>query len=351
MTHREGRKDALVPHVSTVAAIVLATAILSAYPAVAGEAVSHTIDVNGVTRTYLLYVPPWQSGKRLPAFVLMHGSGSTDVQQERYSDFDAFAQAHGLVVMYPQGIDKHWNDGRVIGHESMADDIGFMKAMLAEVTAQGLIDSKRVYAAGISNGGFMAQHMACVMPDALAGIAVVAATQPVDAACPSARPMPVIFFHGTADKFVPFKWRPDRSTIRQPRHCAEQCAGGRDLAEAQRLWRGDSNADPRQGRERSDAGNGRDLFVSGRARAGKCDRAGRRTHLAGRSSGVAGHENPRTGHGQYKRQRHDVELLPVAGCEVSDGRTVELLSDLSALLCAPAVRAALRDDALLQALL
>ena len=138
----------------------------------------------------------------------MHGSGSTDVQQERYSDFDAFAQAHGLVVMYPQGIDKHWNDGRVIGHESMADDIGFMKAMLAEVTAQGLIDPKRVYAAGISNGGFMAQHMACVMPDALAGIAVVAATQPVDAACPSARPMPVIFFHGTADKFVPFNGGP-----------------------------------------------------------------------------------------------------------------------------------------------
>lgn len=208
MTHREGRKDALVPRVSIVAAIVLATAILSAYPAVAGEAVSHTIDVNGVTRTYLLYVPPGQSGKRLPAFILMHGSGSTDVQQERYSDFDAFAQAHGLVVMYPQGIDKHWNDGRVIGHESMADDIGFMKAMLAEVTAQGLIDPKRVYAAGISNGGFMAQHMACVMPDALAGIAVVAATQPVDAACPSARPMPVIFFHGTADKFVPFNGGP-----------------------------------------------------------------------------------------------------------------------------------------------
>ena len=208
MTHREGRKDALVPRVSIVAAIVLATAILSAYPAVAGEAVSHTIDVNGVTRTYLLYVPPGQNGKRLPAFILMHGSGSTDVQQERYSDFDAFAQAHGLVVMYPQGIDKHWNDGRVIGHESMADDIGFMKAMVAEVTAQGLIDPKRVYAAGISNGGFMAQHMACVMPDALAGIAVVAATQPVDAACPSARPTPVIFFHGTADKFVPFNGGP-----------------------------------------------------------------------------------------------------------------------------------------------
>jgi polyhydroxybutyrate depolymerase len=201
--------DRMIPRVAVLAAIVLTAAVLSlSRPAVAGEAVSHTIDVNGVTRSYLLYVPSGQSGKRLPAFIMMHGGGSTDARQESYSNFDAFAQAHGLVVMYPQGIDKHWNDGRVIGHESMADDIGFMKAMLAEVAAQGLIDPKRVYAAGISNGGFMAQHMACVMPDALAGIAVVAATQPVGAECPSPRPMPAIFFHGTADKFVPFNGGP-----------------------------------------------------------------------------------------------------------------------------------------------
>jgi len=43
-----------------------------------------------------------------------------------------------------------------------------------------------------------------MMPEALAGIGAIAATQPVDAACPSPRPMPAIFFQGTADKLVPF---------------------------------------------------------------------------------------------------------------------------------------------------
>ena len=185
----------------------MVAAILSPHPAVAGDAISHNIDVNGVSRTYLLYVPPGQNGKRLPAFIMMHGGGSTGAQHEHYSNFDAFAQAHGLVVMYPNGIDKHWNDGRVIGHESTSDDIAFMKAMLAEVTAQDLIDPKRVYAAGISNGGFMAQHMACVMPDALAGIAVVAASQPVMGRARWRRPT-LSFFLRQADKLVPFNGGP-----------------------------------------------------------------------------------------------------------------------------------------------
>lgn len=145
------RVEMKIPFTPSGIAIVAAAALLFvSQRAVAGDAVSRTIDVGGVSRTYLLFVPPGQNGKALPAFIMMHGSGSTAAQQENYSNFDAFTQAHGLVVMYPQGIEKHWNDGRVVGHESMADDIGFMKAMLAEVIAQGLIDPKRVYAAGIS---------------------------------------------------------------------------------------------------------------------------------------------------------------------------------------------------------
>src|SRR5271166_6086212 len=70
--------------VAILTAIVLTAAIFSiARPAFAGEAVAHTIDLNGASRSYLLYVPPGNSGKRLPAFIMLHGGGSTDLQQER----------------------------------------------------------------------------------------------------------------------------------------------------------------------------------------------------------------------------------------------------------------------------
>ena len=91
----------MLPRVAILAGIFLISAALSP-SAFAGEAVAHSMDVNGVSRSYLLYVPPGDSGKRLPAFIMMHGSGSTDAQQEAYTNFDAFAAAHGLVVMYPQ---------------------------------------------------------------------------------------------------------------------------------------------------------------------------------------------------------------------------------------------------------
>jgi polyhydroxybutyrate depolymerase len=201
------------------ASIVVAAAMLSGATLAAAESVEHTIDANGENRSYRVYVPPGQNGKHLAAFLIFHGSGSTAARTEVYTNFDQLAAGHDLAVVYPDGIDKHWNDGRVNGQESTADDVGFVRAMLAALTSDGTIDSKRVYATGISNGGFMSLHLACVMPEAIAGVGVIAADQPVDAACPSRRPMPAIFFHGTADKFVPFDGGPiakgfgDRGTV------------------------------------------------------------------------------------------------------------------------------------------
>ncbi len=201
-----GLKSTLALRLASMA--IVAAMLFSAMPAAAAGSVARKISVNGESRSYLLYVPAGRSGKHLAAFMIFHGSGSTAARTERYTNFDAFANGHDLAAVYPQGIHDHWNDGRVNGRESSADDVAFVRAMLTELAADGTIDPKRVYATGISNGGFMSLHLACVMPEAIAAIGIVAADQPADAACPAQHPMPAIFFHGTVDKFVPFDGGP-----------------------------------------------------------------------------------------------------------------------------------------------
>lgn len=177
-------------------------------PAFAADSVERNIAVNGESRIYRLFLPPGTGKTPAPAFVILHGGESGAEQQERYSRFDDFAASHGLVAVYPQGIGKHWNDGRKNGQQSTADDVAFIRTMIGALTAEGIVDRGRVYTAGISNGGFMALHLACTIPELLAGVGVIAASQPADALCPLPRPMPVIFFHGTADRFVPFEGGP-----------------------------------------------------------------------------------------------------------------------------------------------
>jgi len=61
-----------------------------------------------------------------------------------------------------------------------------------------------VFVGGIANGGMMAMRLACEHPERIAGIAVVAANQPVGIDCQPAIPVPAVFFHGTKDRFVPY---------------------------------------------------------------------------------------------------------------------------------------------------
>ncbi len=173
---------------------------LSIAPAVAG---ADTIVSGGITRQYEIFQPASQRGP-LPAVILLHGAGGTGAQLERFTDFDRVAAAAGIVAIYPQGLGRNWNDHRGLGAQSDADDRKFLLDLIDALAARGVVDPKRVYVAGISNGGLMALDMACNYADRLAGIGVVAASLPRDYRCEPSRPVPIIFFHGTEDRFIPF---------------------------------------------------------------------------------------------------------------------------------------------------
>lgn len=165
-----------------------------------------TIVVNGVTRSYLIHVPAHKEGLPLPAVLAFHGGGGTAQWMNRLTGLSDLADKEGFVTVYPQGIDRGWNDGRVID-ERTSDDVGFATALIADLSARRIIDSKRVYATGISNGGFFSQYLAIMAPGSVRAVASVAATIPVrvqERGKPS-HPVPILFFLGTQDPIIPFE--------------------------------------------------------------------------------------------------------------------------------------------------
>jgi polyhydroxybutyrate depolymerase len=187
--------------------IGLLVAIASWTP-VEGAERERSAAIGGGQRTYLLVTPDKQSGP-LPLLVVYHGGGDTPRRALRYTRFDRLAKTGEAVVVFPQGLDNNWNDGRVTGDlrqraASRADDVAFTLAVVEQLAAENVADKGRVFLTGASNGGMMAIRAACDAAEHVAGIAPVAANQPSDWQCKPAQAIPALFFNGTEDDFMPF---------------------------------------------------------------------------------------------------------------------------------------------------
>ena len=153
-----------------------------------------TMPFGGATRSYILHVPPQYDGKvRMPLVVDMHGLGQTAAGQPSQGGWNRKADAVGIVMIYPQGLNNSWNGGPCCGPSQTAnvDDAGFLKAVVAKTAQEGCIDVKRVYATGLSNGGVMSHYLGCVAADVFAAVAPVSAGNRVTACAPS-RPITVV---------------------------------------------------------------------------------------------------------------------------------------------------------------
>ena len=193
-----------------LALVFLALAVL-VRPAGAEAPLSRTLAHGGAERSYLLVVPAAARARaaQAPLVVLLHGGGGTANQILQHTRFARLAASEGFVLVAPQGANRSWNDGRVYAaaRESRADDVGFIRAVLADLARQGVAyDRDRVFATGISNGGFMSQRLACEAADAFLGVVSVTAQMPADLgpACKPARPVSVWMINGTADPLVPY---------------------------------------------------------------------------------------------------------------------------------------------------
>lgn len=153
-------------------------------------------------RTFTVHVPPsYVPTRALPVVLVFHGSFMSGQMMIYVTGFNKVADRRNFVVVYPDGIQGRWEDGRV-AHSG--DDIGFVSDMLAQLGRRVKIDQRRIYAVGLSNGGYFVQKLACQSKE-VAAIGVVAASLAVSTArnCGHSRKVPVIFFFGTADPLIP----------------------------------------------------------------------------------------------------------------------------------------------------
>ena len=143
----------------------------------------------------------------VPLVISMHGRNQSLLSHISYSQMSSFANPQNIAVVYPQGINSTgalaWNTG-VWWDNSEYDDVGYLNAVIDSVISNFAIDTNRIYACGMSNGGFMAYELACELSDRIVAFGSVAGNfmMNVDQGCANAREIPIMHIHGTSDLIV-----------------------------------------------------------------------------------------------------------------------------------------------------
>jgi polyhydroxybutyrate depolymerase len=165
-----------------------------------------TITHNGLERKYIIYTPQGYDGNsKLPLLLNFHGFGGQAGDYMSYSNMRSTADSENFILVYPQGTDldgsPHWNAALNGGdNKSDVDDLGFIEALINKLSSENLIDLKRVYAVGYSNGGMMSYALACYKSGLISAIGSVSGYM-LQTECSPSHSIPLIKLHGTTDYY------------------------------------------------------------------------------------------------------------------------------------------------------
>ncbi len=199
------RTQAVLGAVSALLGLPLALVLVEAAAFHVQNRTNGTIVSSGEQRDYLLYVPRrYDRAKPTPLVISMHGAGGWPVQQRDLTGWNRVAEKEGFIVVYPAGLEgrgpRIW---RMDGGAALAKDVRFLSELIDRLGASYNIDPTRIYADGLSNGGGMAFVLSCTLSDRIAAVGMVGAAQLLPWEwCPDQRPVPMITFHGTADRLA-----------------------------------------------------------------------------------------------------------------------------------------------------
>lgn len=159
---------------------------------------------NSITRTYIVHLPAgYSASNQYPVVINMHGYTSTASQQQAYSQMDLVADTAKFIVVYPDGVSNAWNGG--FGVNSNIDDVGFISALIDTMKNNFSVNADKIFACGMSAGGFMSYRLACELSNKIAGIASVTGLMADSVRlflCQNPCNVPVMDFHGTTDPIV-----------------------------------------------------------------------------------------------------------------------------------------------------
>ena len=243
-------------------ALAACFAVLCVVPALWAQQTKEKVTVDDVDRDFAVRLPKgYDAQQHYPVVILLHGMNQDADDMQRLTRFDELADKDGIITVYPTAMHGRWNVGvhpqqnRPTGmgpgrrgryggghpgggypggggggggyprggggypggggqqdpnreptqeRKPPADDIAFFNQMLDQLGTKYSVDSSRVYAVGLSEGGFMSMRMGCALGDRIAAIAAVGAAMPKTMICLPTRPVPAVMINGTSDPVVSY---------------------------------------------------------------------------------------------------------------------------------------------------
>ncbi len=201
-------------------------AALLAPSALAQTDVNATMQHGGLTRSYIVRLPPgFSADDRAPLVIALHPSFSTGADFKATSGWDGVSNTNGLVVVYPTGGQPvgtngkfAWNDWEFSGQSP--NDVSFLAALIARIHADYGTDACRTYMTGFSNGAMMTNSFVAVHADKLAAIAPVSggwitAYGGSETELTPSQPLPAWIWRGSNETFVTGVGKNARSRTQQ----------------------------------------------------------------------------------------------------------------------------------------
>lgn len=206
------QKQTILPTLLLFTSVLLIVGCLNGNGNASKTDYTDSIMFGGLKRTYLIHIPPsHDKTKSMPLVIALHGGDGTSERMVAHTrgGFNTLADKEGFIVVYPDAIDKHWNDFRndmLAGVEEI-DDLGFISTLINHLVETLNVDPNRVYVTGMSNGAMMTHRLALELSEKITAVATVAGNIPEDqsqSGIVPKRATPVLIISGIDDPLMPW---------------------------------------------------------------------------------------------------------------------------------------------------